>query len=162
MDRTWGRDDTFYDGPETTHISFADPYCPELRSLALKEAEAQSITVHDGGTMVVIQGPRFSTRAESRWFQGNGWKVINMTGYPEALLARELELCYVNVSLITDYDVGLEGMPGVEPVSHSEVVRVFQENNAKLKDLLFALLPSVPAERTCPCATALQGARFEA
>ena len=125
VDRTWGRDDTFYDGPETTHISFADPYCPELRSLALKEAEAQGITAHDGGTMVVIQGPRFSTRAESKWFQGNGWKVINMTGYPEALLARELELCYVNVSLITDYDVGLEGLPGVQPVSHSEVVRVF-------------------------------------
>src|SRR5215213_9710409 len=161
VDRTWGRDDTFYDGPETTHISFADPYCPELRALALKEAGAQSITVHDGGTMVVIQGPRFSTRAESRWFQGNGWKVINMTGYPEALLARELELCYVNVSLITDYDVGLEGMPGVQPVSHSEVVRVFAENNAKLKDLLLALLASIPGERTCPCATALKGARFE-
>jgi 5'-methylthioadenosine phosphorylase len=161
VDRTWGRNDTFYDGPETTHISFADPYCPELRSLALKEAEAQGITAHDGGTMVVIQGPRFSTRAESRWFQGNGWKVINMTGYPEALLARELELCYVNVSLITDYDVGLEGMPGVQPVSHSEVVRVFEENNAKLKDLLFALLPAIPDERSCPCATALKGARFE-
>ncbi|HKQ01007.1 MAG TPA: S-methyl-5'-thioadenosine phosphorylase [Actinomycetes bacterium] len=162
VDRTWGRDDTYYDGPETTHISFADPYCPELRSLALKEAEAQGITAHDGGTMVVIQGPRFSTRAESRWFQGNGWKVINMTGYPESLLARELELCYVNISLITDYDVGLEGLPGVDPVSHSEVVRVFQENNAKLKDLLFALLPSIPGDRTCPCATALKGARFEA
>ena len=162
VDRTWGRNDTFYDGPETTHVSFADPYCPELRALALKEAEAQGITAHDGGTMVVIQGPRFSTRAESRWFQGNGWRVIGMTGYPESLLARELELCYVNVSLITDYDVGLEGLPGVEPVSHSEVVRVFTENNAKLKDLLFALLPGVPTERTCPCATALEGARFEA
>jgi 5'-methylthioadenosine phosphorylase len=161
VDRTWGRDDTFYDGPETTHVSFADPYCPELRSLALKEAEAQGITAHDGGTMVVIQGPRFSTRAESRWFQGNGWKVIGMTGYPEALLARELELCYVNVSLITDYDVGLEGTPGVQPVSHSEVVRVFQENNAKLKDLLLALLLNIPSERTCPCTTALKGARFE-
>jgi 5'-methylthioadenosine phosphorylase len=137
VDRTSGRDHTFYDGPETTHISFADPYCPELRALALKEAEAQGITVHDG------------------------WKTINMTGYPEALLARELELCYVNVSLITDYDVGLEGLPGVAPVSHSEVVRVFQENNAKLKDLLFALLPSVPEERSCPCATALKGARLE-
>jgi 5'-methylthioadenosine phosphorylase len=161
VDRTWGRDDTFYDGPETTHISFADPYCPELRALALKQAQALGITAHDGGTMVVIQGPRFSTRAESKWFQGAGWKVINMTGYPEALLARELELCYVNVSLITDYDVGLEGTPGVQPVSHSEVVRVFQENNAKLKDLLLALLLSIPGERTCPCATALKGARFE-
>src|SRR6266508_663303 len=146
VDRTWGRADTFYDGPETTHISSADPYCPELRALAVKKAEEHAITAHDGGTMVVIQGPRFSTRAESRWFQQAGWTVINMTGYPEALLARELEICYVNVSLITDYDVGLEGMPGVAPVSNAEVVRVFEENNAKLRDLLFSLLPAVPGE----------------
>ncbi len=162
VDRTSGRPDTFYDGPETTHISFADPYCPELRALAVEKAKQLGITVHDGGTMVVIQGPRFSTRAESKWFQQAGWEVINMTGHPEALLARELELCYVNVSLITDYDVGLEGMPGIAPVSHAEVVRVFEENNAKLKDLLMALLPAVPGERSCPCATALTGARFEA
>ncbi len=162
VDRTSGRPDTFYDGPETTHISFADPYCPELRALAVEKAKQLGITVHDGGTMVVIQGPRFSTRAESRWFQQAGWEVINMTGHPEALLARELELCYVNVSLITDYDVGLEGLPGISPVSHAEVVRVFEENNAKLRDLLMALLPAVPGERSCPCATALTGARFEA
>jgi 5'-methylthioadenosine phosphorylase len=162
VDRTSGRPDTFYDGPETTHISFADPYCPELRALAVEKAKQLGITVHDGGTMVVIQGPRFSTRAESKWFQQAGWEVINMTGHPEALLARELELCYVNVSLITDYDVGLEGMPGIAPVSHAEVVRVFEENNAKLKDLLMALLPAIPGERSCPCATALTGARFEA
>ena len=162
VDRTSGRPQSFYDGPETTHITFADPYCPELRALAVEKSKQLGITVHDGGTMVVIQGPRFSTRAESRWFQGAGWKVINMTGYPEALLARELELCYVNVSLITDYDVGLEGMPGVQPVSHAEVVRVFEENNAKLRDLLMALLPAIPGERSCLCATALSGARFEA
>jgi 5'-methylthioadenosine phosphorylase len=162
VDRTSGRPDTFYDGPETTHISFADPYCPELRALAVEKAKQLGITVHDGGTMVVIQGPRFSTRAESKWFQQAGWEVINMTGHPEALLARELELCYVNVSLITDYDVGLEGLPGIAPVSHAEVVRVFEENNAKLKDLLMALLPAIPGERSCPCATALTGARFEA
>ena len=161
VDRTTGRADTFYDGPVTTHISFADPYCPELRALALKQAAAKRIAVHDGGTMVVIQGPRFSTRAESRWFQQAGWRVINMTGYPEAALARELELCYLNISLITDYDVGLEGVPGVEPVSHAEVVRVFEQNNARLKELLFALLPDVPTERSCVCATALSGARFE-
>jgi 5'-methylthioadenosine phosphorylase len=162
VDRTSGRPDTFYDGPETTHVTFADPYCPELRGLAIEKAKQHEITVHDGGTMVVIQGPRFSTRAESKWFQQAGWKVINMTGHPEALLARELEICYVNVSLITDYDVGLEGMPGVAPVSHAEVVRVFEENNAKLRDLLFSLLPAIPSERSCPCATALDGARFEA
>jgi len=161
VDRTWGRSDTFYDGPKTTHISFADPYCPELRPLAFKQAQSLEIPVHDSGTMVVIQGPRFSTRAESKWFQQAGWQVINMTGYPEALLARELEICYVNVSLITDYDVGLEGMPGVEPVSHAEVVRVFEQNNAKLRDLLFSLIPTIPAERSCVCATALSGASFE-
>src|SRR6266704_1147640 len=88
-------------------------------------------------------------------------RVNHMTGYPEALLARELEICYVNVSLITDYDVGLEGAPGVEPVSHAEVVRVFEQNNAKLRDLLVALIPSIPTDRSCICSTALAGARFE-
>src|SRR6266545_1446722 len=161
VDRTSGRADTFYDGPVTTHVAFADPYCPELRGLALKQAQGLGITAHDGGTMVVVQGPRFSTRAESRWYQEAGWKVINMTGYPEALLARELEICYVNVSLITDYDVGLEGASGVEPVSHAEVVRVFEQNNAKLRDLLVALIPSIPTDRSCICSTALAGARFE-
>jgi 5'-methylthioadenosine phosphorylase len=161
VDRTAGRDDTFYDGPVTTHVAFADPYCPELRGLTLKQAQGLGITAHDGGTMVVVQGPRFSTRAESRWYQDAGWKVINMTGYPEALLARELEICYVNVSLITDYDVGLEGIAGVEPVSHAEVVRVFAQNNAKLRDLLIALIPAIPSERSCICSTALAGARFE-
>lgn len=161
VDRTSGRRDTFYDGPVTTHVAFADPYCPELRGLALKQARGLGITTHDGGTMVVVQGPRFSTRAESRWYQAAGWKVINMTGYPEALLARELEICYVNVSLITDYDVGLEGMPGLEPVSHAEVVRVFAENIAKLRDLLHALIPAIPPERSCTCSTALAGARFD-
>jgi 5'-methylthioadenosine phosphorylase len=84
-----------------------------------------------------------------------------MTGYPEALLARELEICYVNVSLITDYDVGLEGVPGVEPVSHAGVVRVFEQNNAKLRDLLLSLIPEVPRERSCICSHALSGARLE-
>lgn len=82
-----------------------------------------------------------------------------MTQYPEAFLARELEMCYVNISLITDYDVGMEGAP---PVSHEEVIRVFDENNDKLRGLLFSLVPRIPEERACPCATALKGARFEA
>jgi 5'-methylthioadenosine phosphorylase len=107
---------------------------------------------------VVIEGPRFSTRAESAWFASAGWEVINMTQYPEAVLAREMELCYANISLITDYDVGVEGVP---PVTHEEVVRVFTENNEKLRDLLFAVIPALPVERDCPCATALTGARFE-
>jgi 5'-methylthioadenosine phosphorylase len=159
VDRTAGRKDTFYDGPVTTHVSFADPYCPELRELAIATARDEDIPVHDRGTVVTIQGPRFSTRAESKWFQASGWEVINMTQYPEAYLARELEMCYVNVSLITDYDVGLEG--DEEAVTHEAVLEVFNANNEKLRNLLFSLVPKIPAQRTCPCSTALQGARLE-
>ncbi len=159
VDRTRDRPNTFYDGPVTTHISFADPYCDTMRAVILTRGRELGITMHDRGTVVVIEGPRFSTRAESAWFAGAGWKVINMTQYPEAVLARELELCYANISLITDYDVGVDG---VSPVTNDEVVRVFGENNAKVRDLLFAVIPELPAERTCPCATALQGASFEA
>jgi 5'-methylthioadenosine phosphorylase len=108
---------------------------------------------------VVIEGPRFSTRAESAWFRSAGWEVINMTQYPEAVLARELELCYVNVSLITDYDVGVEGVP---PVTNDEVVRVFTQNNEMVRNLLFAIIPALPEVRDCPCASALEGASFEA
>ena len=160
VDRTAGRKDTFYDGPVATHVTFADPYCPELRGLALAAAEAEEIDAHERGTVVTIQGPRFSTRAESKWYQSAGWEVINMTQYPEAYLARELEMCYVNVSLITDYDVGVEGE--VSAVSHEEVLKVFSENNEKLRALLFALVPKIPSERSCPCASALTGARLEA
>jgi 5'-methylthioadenosine phosphorylase len=158
VDRTRGRADTFYDGPLTTHISFADPYCPTMREVALDQARALGVDVHDRGTAVVIQGPRFSTRAESAWFQAQGWSVIGMTAYPEAPLARELELCYANISLVTDYDVGVGD---AAPVTHDEVLRVFTENNARLRDLLFAVIPGLPEKRDCPCATALTGARLE-
>ncbi len=156
VDRTTGRKDTFYDGPQTTHISFADPYCPELRQLAIETGENEGITIHPSGTVVTIQGPRFSTRAESKWFQDLGWEVINMTQYPEAYLARELEMCYANIALITDYDVGVAGE--TEAVSHEAVLKVFNENNDKLRGLLFGLVARIPEQRTCPCATALQGA----
>lgn len=161
VDRTWGRGDTFYDGPIVTHISGADPYCPTLRRLAVETCREHAIPVHDRGTVVVIQGPRFSTRAESRWFHGQGWEVINMTNYPECILARELEMCYVNISLITDYDAGLEGEPGVEPVTHAAVLRVMQENNENLRRLLFALIARLPRARACSCAGALVHARVE-
>ena len=159
VDRTRDRDNTFYDGPVTTHISFADPYCDVMRETIVKQGRSLDIPLHERGTVVVIEGPRFSTRAESAWFATAGWEVINMTQYPEAVLARELELCYANISLITDYDVGVEGVP---PVTHEEVVRVFTENNERLRSLLFGVIPELPAERSCPCATALEGARFEA
>ena len=158
VDRTNDRPNTFYDGPETTHISFAEPYCPTMRDVAIARGRELDIPLHDRGTVVVIEGPRFSSRAESAWFASAGWEVINMTQYPEAVLAREMELCYANISLITDYDVGVEGVP---PVTHEEVVRVFAENNERLRELLFAVIPALPVERDCPCATALAGARFE-
>ena len=157
VDRTSGRKDTFYDGPITTHLSSADPYCPTMREIAVAKARELGITVHETGTVVVIQGPRFSTRAESRWFASQGWEVINMTQYPECYLARELEICYCNISLITDHDAGAEG---VEPVSNDEVIRVFGENNARLRDLLYAMIPALPVERPCVCAHALEGAAF--
>lgn len=159
VDRTWGRSDTYFDGPSVNHVSFADPYCPELRSVAVEAARAQGIPVHDGGTVVVIQGPRFSTRAESAWFRSQDWQVVNMTQYPEAFLARELGICYATIALVTDYDTGLEGVPGVEPVSQDAVYRFFEENLTRVRDLLRAALPAVALERDCPCAAATNGVR---
>ncbi|MEX1047637.1 MAG: S-methyl-5'-thioadenosine phosphorylase [Actinomycetota bacterium] len=158
MDRTHGRADTYYDGPQTTHISFADPYCPTMREVTIAAGRDLKIALHDHGTVVVTQGPRFSTRAESAWFQHQGWEIVNMTQYPEAVLARELEICYANISLVTDYDVGVGDVP---PVTHDEVIRVFSENNSRLRELLFSVIPALPEERDCICATALEGARFE-
>ena len=156
VDRTTGRADTFYEGEPVTHVSAADPYCAELRSLLVATARELDIPVRDGGTVVVIQGPRFSTRAESRWFQQMGWDMINMTAYPEGYLARELELCYANISMVTDHDVGVEG---AEPVSHEAVIRVFAENNERLRELLFAVIPKIGPQPKDVCATALQHAR---
>ena len=156
VDRTAGREVTFYDGPETTHVSAADPYCPGLRCVLVETARDLGIPVRDGGTVVVVQGPRFSTRAESRWFQTMGWDAINMTAFPECHLARELELHYANISMVTDHDVGVEGS---DAVSAETVLRVFSENNERLRELLFAAIPRIGPEPNDVCATALQGAR---
>ena len=121
-------------------MSAADPYCPDLRAQLVETARELGIPVRDGGTVVTIQGPRFSTRAESKWFQDAGWDVINMTAYPEGYLARELELCYANISMVTDHDVGVEG---TAPVSHEAVVEVFNANNERLRELLFAVVPKI-------------------
>jgi 5'-methylthioadenosine phosphorylase len=149
--RTWGRKDTFFDGPVTTHLSAADPYCERMREVAVATARGMGITVHPQGTVVVIQGPRFSTRAESREFSKHGWEVINMTQYPEGWLARELGMCYVNIALITDYDVGLEGQADIKPVTHQAVMEVFTKNNERLKNLLFKMVAALPAEVECQC-----------
>ncbi len=160
VDRTNGRKDTFYDGPITTHVSFAYPYCPQLRTLAIGSAKAHDICVHEQGTVVTIQGPRFSTVAESRWYSSLGWEVINMTQYPEAYLARELEMCYANISLITDYDVGLVGAPGIEPVTHEAVIAVFNANNDRVRRVILEMVERMQDERTCGCGSALRGARL--
>jgi 5'-methylthioadenosine phosphorylase len=157
VDRTSGRPSTFYDGPETVHVSLADPYCPSLRAATVQAAKDAGVTVHENGTVVVIEGPRFSTRAESKWFSQMGWHVINMTQYPEAALARELALCYANISLITDFDAGVEGVP---PVTVPEVIEVFNANNDRLRQTLSKAIPALPTSRDgCNCATALDGAR---
>ena len=151
VDRTWGRPDTFFDGPQVHHVGFADPYCPEVRDAVVAAARGRALTVHDGGTVVVVQGPRFSTRAESRWFREQGWHVVNMTQHPEAVLARELGLCYAGLALVTDYDTGVEDDAAVEPVSQEAVFRFFEENLRRLRDVLFDAVPAVPRRPGCGC-----------
>jgi 5'-methylthioadenosine phosphorylase len=107
--------------------------------------------------MVVIEGPRFSTRAESRWFTAIGGAIVNMTGHPEAVLARELALCYSTIALVTDLDAGVEGDHGV---TQEEVFAVFAENTAKLREVLREAVAGLPAERTCACAHALDGIKL--
>ena len=159
IDRTAGRPDTYFPGPQVVHVSAADPYCPELRVLAAEVAGQQAIRFQPTGTVVVVQGPRFSTRAESRWYSRMGWDIIGMTQYPEVILARELEMCYLNLSLVTDYDAGLEGAPEVGAVQAHDVLRVLSENIARVRDLLGALIPKVAAVRRCACQHSLEGAR---
>src|SRR3954451_1358387 len=154
IDRTSGRDQTYYDRG-AVHVSFADPYCPDGRATVLDAA--RQVTPVDGGTMVVVEGPRFSTRAESRWYAAIGGAVVNMTGHPEAVLARELALCYTTIALITDLDAGVEGDSGV---TQEEVFRVFAENTANLRDLLLDAVARLPTERTCACAHALDGIKL--
>ena len=158
VDRTSIREATFYDGPQTTHVSAADPYCADLSTILAAAAREEGIPVVEGGTVVVVEGPRFSTRAESRWYTAAGFDVVNMTQYPECWLARELELCYANVSLVTDYDVGLEAMPNVEPVSTESAFGVFQENLERLRALLHRALPRIGPQPQDACATALGSA----
>jgi 5'-methylthioadenosine phosphorylase len=155
VDRTQARESTFYDGPQTTHVSAADPYCPDLSRTLAEAARAEDIPLVEGGTIVIIQGPRFSTRAESRWFADSGFDLVGMTQYPEAWLARELALCYANVSLVTDYDVGVEGS---EPVSTGAVIDVFNQNIDRLRALLFRAVPKVGPQPDDLCASALDGA----
>jgi 5'-methylthioadenosine phosphorylase len=159
VDRTWGRPDSYFmEGPRVGHLSAADPYCPQLRPLAVEIGRKQSVDVHDGGTVVVIQGPRFATRAESRWYGAQGWQVINMTQYPEVVLARELEMCYVNVALVTDYDAGLEGDHTVAAVSVADVLSVMRSNNERVRRLILTMIERMPTVRSCSCGETMSSA----
>jgi 5'-methylthioadenosine phosphorylase len=144
VDRTGGRADTFYDGPIVTHVSSADTYDPELRRLAIQTIRDHRIVVHEGGTVVVIGGPRFSTKAESKWFSDAGWQVINMTQYPEAWLCREIGMAVVNISLITDYDAGV--LEGTSAVDAASVLEVFQQNAERIQRVVIDLIGRFPAD----------------
>lgn len=154
VDRTSGRAQTYYSEGGAVHLQFADPYCPAGRSVAAKAARSASWEPVTSGTLVVIEGPRFSTRSESRWYAAQGWTIVGMTGHPEAVLARELALCYTPLCLVTDTDAGVsEG----EGVTHEEVLTNFAQNLARLRSLLFACVEIMPAARDCACPSMLDG-----
>ena len=144
VDWTKGRVDTFFDKEDIKHISAADPYCPKLREIAIKCGKDLGYDIHNHGTVVVIQGPRFNTKSESAFFTRQGWEVINMTQYPEVHLVKELGMRPLNISLITDYDAGL--VSDCEPVSHEAVMQVFQNNISKLQKLLFSIVENIDEE----------------
>jgi 5'-methylthioadenosine phosphorylase len=156
VDRTWGRPDTFYDAGQRHHVSFADPYCPIVAKAAVDAGRRVGVAVHERGTVVVIQGPRFSTRAESAWFRAQGWEVVNMTQYPEAYLARELGMHYAGIALITDYDTGVEHDPEVAAVTQDHVFAFFEENLHRMRALLLDLIAGLPDEPAgCDCQSAI-------
>jgi 5'-methylthioadenosine phosphorylase len=158
VDRTSGRADTFYEGPIATHVSAAEPYSVRLRELAIGAARDLKIEVHEKGTVVVIQGPRFSTKAESIWFSKMGWETINMTQYPEVHLAKELELETLGIALVTDYDCGLVG--DVPPVTHEQVIEVFESNLGNLRKFLFELIKRIPNEESQWKGKVIKSSRF--
>ncbi len=144
VDRTSGRADTFYDGPIVSHFSPADMYDETLRKLAVETIKEHGIVAHDGGTVVVIQGPRFSTKSESQWFTSAGWEIINMTQYPEAYLCHELGMAVVNISLVTDFDCGV--VAGVEAVNAHNVLEVFKSNAENARKVVLDLIKKMPAD----------------
>ncbi|MGH3423808.1 MAG: S-methyl-5'-thioadenosine phosphorylase [Nocardioidaceae bacterium] len=161
VDRTAGRTQTYFDSG-ACHIAFADPYCPRLRTALLdglggdggRGGGSARSGLRDGGAMVVIAGPRFSTRAESQWYAAQGWSLVGMTGHPEAVLARELELCYASVALVTDLDAGIDADSAV---SQDKVFEVFAEHIDLLRDRLRGVAAALPRERVCDCSEALAG-----
>ncbi|MFA6392439.1 MAG: MTAP family purine nucleoside phosphorylase, partial [Patescibacteria group bacterium] len=158
VDKTNNRKSTYFDGPKIVHISAAEPYCPNLRKIAADTCRKLKIPCHKNGTVVVIEGPRFSTKAESNFYSRMDWDVINMTQCPEVILARELEMCYLNISLVTDYDAGLQGRPDIKPVNAQEVMEVFRNNNEKVKKIFLEIIKNLSKQRNCLCGQALKNA----
>lgn len=156
VDRTRGRLQTFYDGvpAAVVHVSFADPYCPRGRAVGLSAAQDGGWTPVDGGTLVVVDGPRFSTRAESKWHAAAGWSIVGMTGHPEAILARELAVCYTGLALVTDHDAGVDQD---EAVTHEAVLAIFRANVERLRALVVDVIERLPVDECSLCSHALDG-----
>jgi len=153
IDMTKNRAYSFYDGPRTVHISMADPFCPEMSSIFIKEAKRKKVPVHDKGTYVCIEGPRFSTRAESQMYKAFA-DIIGMTLVPECQLAREMEMCYCSLAMITDYDVWAD-----RPVDTATILHTMAENMDRIRTLITATLPKIPASRKkCACPETLKAA----
>ena len=149
VDRTRGRDDTFYDGDHVHHVSFADPVLPgRSRARDRRRGTRRRARRTRPGTIVVINGPRFSTRAESRWYRAQGWDVVGMTQYPEAYLARELGMHYTGIALVTDYDTGVEDDPGIEAVTMDQVLAVMDANVDRVRGSSTSCCPSCPSDPT--------------
>ncbi|HYZ77833.1 MAG TPA: MTAP family purine nucleoside phosphorylase [Gaiellaceae bacterium] len=162
IDVTWGRAETIFDGSDGAHADLADPYCGRLRALVLDALRDSDETIHDRATVLVINGPRFQTKAENRWYSTLGADAINMTQSTEAMLARELELCYVNLSYCTDYGVIADELApesGDEPIVHQEIVDEFQRNLPRVERVVAAALAAIPPEADCRCRHALDGCR---
>ena len=153
IDRTKDRESTFYDKGTVAHISTADPFCPELRDLAISAGKKLDYNIHEKAVQVCIEGPRFSTRAESNMFRNWGADTINMTLFPECVLARESQICYVAIATITDYD-----NLGGTAVSHHEVLKTLEKNVEKTSSIIQNIIPQINDDRNCLCANALDGA----
>jgi 5'-methylthioadenosine phosphorylase len=158
VNMTHGRHDTFFDEDYVVHVSSAEPYCSQMRSIAASTADRMGIRYHKSGTVVVVNGPRFSTKAESRHYKAQGFDVINMTQYPEAILARERRICYLGIGVITDYDAGIEGREDVKNVSGKDVEEIFSRSISTVKELVSNIIKETPENRECSCASALDHA----
>jgi len=155
IDRTKRRSDTFFGDGIVAHVGFADPFCNELRRIAFESASLEDVDCHDGGTYLVIEGPQFSTRAESAVYRSWGASVIGMTALPEAKLAREAELCYTTLAFVTDYDVWHDTE---EEVTVEMVIQNLTHNVATAQGIIRRMLAEIPDNRTCGCESALKNA----